>query len=328
MAYDLDDLDLDEFRPMSFADALNMAETGEDFVIDGLITTGATLLYGEPNAGKSLMAAGIVASLVTGEPFLGREVKGTRKVAVCWSDDRAPAEYGKRITPLLPEGSTDDVMFYCMPIMRSVEQWQRLYDQVTNDGCDFVIFDVMTQIIDGDANDGPPVAKFFDGVRRFTRDGIPALVITHSSEKSGEGGRKSDKPMGNTTISGFARWNIFLSRNKGGMWTASCFGKWADSALIQFYGAEGFNVPRFRVAGEKDGEELRGAARQRSASTLDKRAETARWIAANCQGLHKRAAAEKAAQALGLTASTLQRELSDGTYKALLDYRDRNWILL
>ena len=322
-AWTADD-DYDEFRPMSFTEALHMADTGEDFVIDGLVTTGATLLYGEPNAGKSLMTAGMVASLVTGAPFLGREVYGTRKVAVCWSDDRGPAEYSKRITPLLPDGSTDDVMFYQMPIMRTAEQWQGLYDRVMDDGCDFVVFDVLTQIVDGDINDGPPIAKFFDGVRRFTRNGIPVLVITHSSEKRGPHGQAPNKPMGHTSISGFARWNIYLQKSSKGDWKARCSGKWADAWEVCFKASK-FNVPRFEVVGEENGEELRAKSRQRSRDVMNQRADIARYLVDECQGMTKVEAAKRIAEKFGGRANTHQARLSDGTYDALVHFDRGAW---
>lgn len=317
------DGDYDEFRSMSFTDALNMAETGEDFVIDGLVTTGATLLYGEPNAGKSLMTAGMVASLATGKPFLGRKVNDRRRVAVCWSDDRGPAEYSKRMAPLLPDGSTDDVLFYCMPIMRTAEQWERLYDRVTDDGCDIVVFDVLTQILDGDINDGPPIAKFFDGVRRFTRVGIPALVITHSSEKR-VNGQASNKPMGHTSISGFARWNIFLQKSSRGDWKARCSGKWADAWDVNFKAAK-FNVPNFEVLGEENGEELRAKSRQRSADVLDQRADQAQFLIDECQGMSKAAAARKLADKFGGKQNAYQTRLSDGTFDALVHFDRGAW---
>ncbi|MFC4536620.1 AAA family ATPase [Sphaerisporangium dianthi] len=272
-----------EFQPMSLDEASQAAEMEESFVVEDVITTGTTLLYGEPDAGKSLMTSGLIKSLVTGEPFLGRTVNGTRTVAVCWSDDRAYAEYAQRIRRVLPEGYGERVRFYQMPIMKDAGMWDRLFAAIQAHGHDMVIFDVLSQMIDGDINDGPPVARFFDGVRKFTRKDIPALVLAHSSEKRGQNG-KSDLPMGHTSIRGYSRMNIFLSRAESGIWTARVKGKWADTSMVTFM-APDFDVPRFKVLEEKDGRELRGKARERSTAVMNDRAEKARWIAENCQGV-------------------------------------------
>lgn len=292
----------EEFQPMSLTEASQMADTEEDFLIDGLITTGTTLLYGEPNAGKSLMTAGMVASLVTGEAFLGRRVNAAGKVAICWSDDRAYAEYGKRITSVLREDVWEDVRFYRMPIMRTAHQWARLYDLVADDGCDFAVFDVLPQIIDGDINEGPPVAQFFDGVRRFTREGIPALVLTHSSEKRGPNGYAPNKPLGHTSISGYARWNVFLQRSQAGEWTARASGKWGEPLQVKFRSPR-FDVPQFEVTQEKNADEIRQDSqrrrRQHDQSKLDANLTYARFVVEHCQGMSQNKTAEKMAERFG-----------------------------
>ncbi|MEW9555244.1 AAA family ATPase [Nonomuraea sp. NPDC050783] len=312
---DFASLSEEEFQPMSLIEASRMADTEEDFMIDGLITTGTTLLYGEPNAGKSLMTAGMLASLVTGEPFLGRRVNAASKVAVCWSDDRAYAEYGKRIMRVLHEDYWSDVRFYRMPIMRTADQWGRLYERVIDDGCDFAVFDVLPQIIDGDINDGPPVAQFFDGVRRFTRDGVPALVLTHSSEKRGQNGYVTDKPLGHTSISGYARWNVFLRRSQGGEWTARASGKWGEPFQVKFRASQ-FDVPRFEVTAEKTADEMREDSQRRrrnhNQEALDRNLTYARFIVENCQGRSQNKAAEDLAAEFGGKVNRFRNLLTRG----------------
>ncbi len=304
---------------MTLDQAQVAAEMEESFIVDGLITTGTTLLYGEPDAGKSLMASGLIKSLVTGESFLERKVLSTRSVAVCWSDDRAYAEYAQRIRAVLPKGYGEQVMFYQMPIMRDASAWDRLFNSISNRGHDMVIFDVLSQIIDGDINDGPAVARFFDGVRKFTRENIPALVLAHSSEKKGPHG-KSDLPMGHTSIRGYSRMNIFLSRAETGIWTARVRGKWADTSKITFKGASEFNVPQFVILEEKDGEELRGKARDRSSAVMNNRAEIARWIVTNCQGITtKKEVQNKVAKHFGMKTPP---NLSRSYWTALVSLQD------
>jgi hypothetical protein len=207
--------------------------------------------------------------------------------------------------------------------MRTVGDWDNLYQLIAGDGCNFVIFDVLTQIIDGDINDSPPVAKFFDGVRRFTRNEIPVLIITHSSEKRGASNQKSDKPLGHTSISGFVRWNIFLCRSASGEWTAKCFGKWADMSKVMFSALD-FNVPRFKIFDQKNGDEIRSNARQRNSETMNKRADVAKWIADSCQGLNKRETQKAVSQKFNLRN---EPNLSKPEWKALVDLQGATWTL-
>jgi hypothetical protein len=89
----------DDLGTRNWADVALETE-GDMFIIDGLVSSRSTLIFGEPKAGKSLYTAGIVAALVTGKPFFCREVhvpEGGWRPLICWTDDGGDSEYKTRI---------------------------------------------------------------------------------------------------------------------------------------------------------------------------------------------------------------------------------------
>lgn len=89
------------------------------FIIKGLVSSKSTLIYGPPKEGKSLFAAGVVASLVSGKPFLGRPVTGPAdgwRPMVCWTDDGGHSERGRS------RGSTGGLNFTCGMQCRRAER--------------------------------------------------------------------------------------------------------------------------------------------------------------------------------------------------------------
>jgi len=301
-------MNFDELFPMTTTDeALRKAHTKPKFVIDGFLATGSTLMYGTPEAGKSLMTSGLIASLVTGEPFLGREVIGKpRKVAVCWTDDDGDVEYARRLDAVTED---PNVLYIRMPVMRNEEMWQYLYEKIQSAGCDFVIFDVLTQMINGSVKNDEDVADFFNGVRMFTRNGIDTLIITHSSEKRQENGYVPKYPLGSTTLAGSVRWNIYLKKSSTGEWTAEQHGKRGKPFTVKFRSDE-YDVPEFYITTEKNDDQVRNEAIQRQrtydAEKLNKNLDYARFVVENCQGMSQRQAAEKLAEKFGGSSETMR----------------------
>lgn len=303
-------------------------ENDRGFVIDGLVCTTSTLLVAEPKAGKSLLGASILGALLTGEPLLGREVRvpdGGWRIALCWTDDNAEAEYRDRLMTILPKGLEPAVRFYRVSEIDG-KGWSRLHSEIKADGCNFVIFDVMNQALCGSANDDKVVTDFFRGVRECTRNSIPVLLIVHSSEKTGEHG-KSKNPLGSTQISGNARWIISLTRNASGVWTLETKGSVADICAIRFTAPE-FDVPRFEIGKEVSGVEKRTSSRQRSTATLNRNGEIAAYVVAECQGLSQADTAARISAKWNLRKSGCVSNLSGGRgYGALLQRDGDTWRL-
>ncbi|MFI1913462.1 AAA family ATPase [Nocardia sp. NPDC020380] len=278
------------FESTTYQEALKLASEGEDWIVENIIGSATTLIYGEAKVGKSFLISALVKALATGKPFLGKPVQQDRafSIALLWTDDRGDAEYSGRIDTVMPEGECPRVQFYQVPIMRTPEMWQSLYEQVLNDGHNFVVVDNLAQTLNGTINDDNAVREFFDGVRKFVRAGIPVVVVAHSSDKAGPTGRKPDTPMGSAYITQAVRWRVFVRRSNRGNITLKFMGNSAEPYEMTLHHGAG---ARFEVLDTMTPEALRAqregnekAKRERDKVTLDRNAEQADWIVSNCQG--------------------------------------------
>ncbi len=285
-----------QFESLSYEEALAMADEGETWIVENIIGSATTLLYGEAKSGKSFLVSALIRSLATGADFLGEPVPQDREfsVAVCWTDDRGAQEYSERVRTVMPEGQEPKVRFYQLPIMRTPEMWRELYEQVMAIGHNLVVIDNLAQTLDGSVNDDAVVRRFFDGVRLFVRAGIPVVVVAHSSDKSGPNGYKPDTPMGSAYISQAVRWRIFARRSRRGNITLKFMGNHCEPYEMTVRHGAG---ARFEVLDRKSPEAVKsnaeGAARQRGKQRLDEGEQTAQWVIENCQGLSQRKAAER-----------------------------------
>lgn len=301
-----------QFDSLSYVEALTLADEGETWIVENVIGSATTLIYGEAKSGKSFLVSALIKSLATGTEFLGRPVPQDRafSVAVCWTDDRGAQEYSERIRTVMPESETPNVTFYHLPIMRSLEMWQELYDVVMAQGHNFVVVDNMFQTLDGSINDDAVVRGFFDGVRLFVRAGIPVVVVAHSSDKAGMNGRKPETPMGSAYITQAVRWRVFARRSRKGNITLKFMGN--HSEPYEMTVAHGAGA-RFEVLDVKSPEALKanaeGAERVRSKDRLDANDELLEWLNTNCQGMTLRAAAAKLAAEQGMIEDTAKKRI-------------------
>jgi hypothetical protein len=286
-----------EFESLSYTEALKLADEGETWIVDRIIGSATTLLYGEAKSGKSFLVSALIKSLATGADFLGRPVPQDRafSVAVCWTDDMGAEEYSERIRTVMPESETPDVSFYHLPLMRTPDMWHDLHTRVMANGHNFVVIDNMAQTLDGSVNDDAVVRRFFDGVRLFVRAGIPVVVVAHSSDKAGPNGHKPDTPMGSAYITQAVRWRVFVRRSRRGNITLKFMGNHSEPYETTLYHGAG---ARFDVLDVKTAEALKasleGAARSRD-KTQDENARVTAWIVENSQGVGVNAVARELA---------------------------------
>lgn len=288
-------------------------ETEDDlFIIDGLVSSRSTLIFGEPKAGKSLYTAGIVASLVTGKPFLSREVhvpEGGWRPLICWTDDGGDSEYKTRIFNTIGYNAPA-VNFVGLPPMRD-RHWDQLADIVRETRSNILVFDVLSQLVLGDLNKVEVVSEVLERLRKFTHEDIPIIVVAHSSEKSYKGHRK-DVPIGHTSISGGFRWRSYLTLSGTGKWTVRADGNRGDKVEVQFTSLVR-DTPKFEVASEKSGTELREDSRRRkqdrSKETLDHNQKIGRFISDLPATLSDRETAAKIAEKFGGSPETHRKKL-------------------
>lgn len=315
---------------MPFSDALKEADDVEPWLIEGVISSGSTLLYGQAKVGKSFLVSALIASLMSGQDYLGRPVPRDRdfSVALCWCDDGDRATYARQVREVLPEGAAAQVGFYTMPPM-SQERWDELYNQVTERKHSLVVIDNLTQALDGDINSQRDVGRFFQGVRKFTRSGIPVVIVGHSSDKVGVSGYAPDKPMGSSAIRGAVRWLCYVKRSNKGNITLTFSGNHASAHKITVKHGVG---ARFDVIASMDSEQVEAESknrqRQRDKSTLDRNQKMAEYVVTNCQGMSGREAAKRLADQFGGSAATHQSSISSRGLSKLLTCGDGDtWTL-
>jgi hypothetical protein len=311
-----------EFNEMSFEEARKASENTQEWLVENMIGSTTTLLYGEPKVGKSFVACALINALLSGTDFLGQPVPQDRdfSVAVLWTDDGAVTEYQSRIDSVWSGSGVPNVRFYEVPVMRSPDMWQSLYNQVMRNKHNVVVIDNLSQASNGSVNDDWVLKEFFEGVRRFSRAGIPVVVVGHSSDKTSVNGGKSPLPMGNTYVSGAVRWRCFVRRSRAGNLTLRFNGNGAqEHELIVKHGAGA----RFELLDVKSAEQIKTAAeaaeRNRSKQTLDKNMAMAEFVVTNCQGMSGNKAAEMlAAEFPGVTQSSAQTSISKRALSKLL----------
>jgi RecA-family ATPase len=175
------------------------------FIIDGLIHETATIMFGRPEAGKSHLALGIAASLATGEPWLGREVREQRRVAF-WALDPGQQNETKRRARDNGNPALNDVLLCTRRPSQSEERWIADAADLAREGIDFLIIDNLTRLMPRGQSlreDGP-VGPVLDNVSIMERYGIAVLLLHHAG-KPGEDGAPKSSPLGSTTIEAWAR---------------------------------------------------------------------------------------------------------------------------
>ncbi|BBY41803.1 AAA family ATPase [Mycolicibacterium celeriflavum] len=297
-----------EFETMTFAQSMKLGEA-ENWVIENVIGATTTLLYGEAKCGKSFLVSALIKALATGDDFLGAPVPQDRafSFAICWSDDMGAIEYRDRILTVMDD--QPEAGFYRLPIMRTQQMWQALYERVMSDGHNFVVIDNLSQAVNGSVNNDDVMREFFDGVRLFVRAGIPVVVVAHSSDKFNANGHKSELPLGSSYISQAVRWRIFAKRSRKGNMTLKFMGNHAEPyelTLLHGAGAR-FDVIDRRVARSDETDKPK---QQRTKSRLDAGAELLDWMSANCNGMTLREAAAKLAAGEGITENTAKQRIN------------------
>ncbi|GCE42769.1 hypothetical protein Rhow_006898 [Rhodococcus wratislaviensis] len=319
--YDDTDVDLllsrDRFHVQTLDEALEEADTHDDWLVSGLISSSTTLIFGEAKIGKSWLVSHLIGALLTGKPFLGVDVPDRPfSVGIGYTDDNGNHEYGQRIRTVLPEVAENrSVLLYRLETMTS-ELWSDFYDVVVDAGHNLLVIDNLTQVLTGSINEDDTIRRCFnDGIRRFVRAGIPVVIIGHSSDKSFNG-RKPETPMGSAYISQAVRWLVRVSKTRTRNLKVNTYGNVS-------YGAEMILRPeagaRFSVIERKDDADEVDEDRQRSVQRMDRTSEQARFVVEQCQGLSRNAAAVKLADEFDGTVASFKTALSSRGLSKLVE---------
>ncbi|WP_442544997.1 AAA family ATPase [Arthrobacter sp. KN11-1C] len=306
-----------QFLTYTLAESLTMARP--TWVVEGLISTSITLVSGKPKSGKSALVTALIASILTGGQFLGREVNHVGRVIVVGTDAGALDEYRDR---LLAAGVTTQLAgerYRFVPAVRLDHQFCReLSEQLRPGVNDLVIFDHLSDMA-GDFNSQADVANMFSAIRTGSGDAA-IVVLAHASTATGPNGFSSKKPLGSTVIAAKARWLLHVERRGDDRCVVTTSGNGAAGEVLKL--DVGSHVSDFSLSELVSSEARARKRREGSKKTLDARAEQASWYEENCQGLSNAEASRKLAAQFGGESTTWQNSLSrQGWLRKLLDSR-------
>src|SRR6266705_2415634 len=85
----------DAFPVITWMQARTRSSEHEPFLVEGLVSSDTTVVYGAPNQGKTRLAASLIAELVSGATvWLGHKIEfPVERIVVCTADDGALEQY-------------------------------------------------------------------------------------------------------------------------------------------------------------------------------------------------------------------------------------------
>lgn len=333
-----------KFNHRTWQEAEENVKERPRWIVEGLVSTAITLLYGQSKVGKSFLTSALVAAMVTGERFLDKEVEARDwKIAIGFSDDEADTEHIERVRTVVPDDTEMAVGFFELPQMRDAATWEELFTEVVDAGYNFLILDNLSGLVRGSVKNDDVVNDFYSGVKLFSRAGIPVLVIAHETDHTGPG-TSSGLPVGSyaNTIHPRVRINIYRTNGKVFLRTKG------NSILETRYKLHHGAGARFTLLEEKTMDEVRAEreakAEERAQAREDRKAKRetaavqakeqdqkiARYLFENGQGQTQGAMARKLAEEFGGSSSTYNSNITKGLkYGALVKYSqdDKSWTL-
>lgn len=305
-------------KTLSLEDMIRRAEARPPFRVPGLIHSALTGVAGEPFVGKSSLATHLVISGIRGESFLGVpwESKPDR-ILLALTDPGAVEEYGDRFkTAGLVSG---ELRTHEGAV--SAGGWAELRQDQSFPLTDhsLVVIDTLTGCLP-DLNSITDAYDFFGEVTaELCAHGVAVVVLMHMSEKRGKDGYRMRVPMGTTSISSHIRHRLTLTRAPGGGVSVTTTGNQATEEL---------DIVARQRKHAADWEVISAGPRvKREKATLDRNAEIADWVVAECQGSNKTAAADKVAKQFGLTRATAKKRLQPSqSVGKLVELRGSEWV--
>jgi hypothetical protein len=308
-----------DVQAYTLAESLIMSKP--TWLVEGLISTSITLISGKPKSGKSALVTALIAAILSGGQFLGRQVSLGRlgRVIVVGTDAGALDEYRDR---LLTAGVSADLAgerYQFVPAVRLDDQFCRSFGVRLRPGAtDLVIFDHLSDMA-GDFNSQADVANAFAAIRAASGDAA-IVVLAHSSTATGPNGFSSKKPLGSTVIAAKARWLIHVERRGDDRCVVTTTGNGAAGETLKL--DVGGHVSDFLISDVLSSEAKSRKRREGTKKTLDARAEQASWYEENCQALSNVEASHKLAARFGGKPATWQNHLArQGWLRLFLESR-------
>ncbi|UQV57317.1 AAA family ATPase [Corynebacterium pseudodiphtheriticum] len=271
------------------------------FLIPGFVSSSLTYLYGQSKVGKSFVVANVVASLLDGKPFLGRQpLKTVDGVVIVTTDAGDDYAYDDRLNDL-GVAPDDRVVLVPVGINPKPERLAEVADLIAIGGYGFAVFDHATGIIptDQNINEREPWGNLWELLDSL---GVPVLLVGHATDSKFQG-QTIHRPSGNSAATQLARTRVEVhrpdERNRSNplreIVVLNNYGE--DERLQAMLAPEGLTLV-------DDSDDKPEAGRQRDSQTLDNNAAIAR-LAVGSKATTVAGVAEDIASDAGLSAKTL-----------------------
>jgi hypothetical protein len=169
------------------------------FLVDGLIHSTATMVYGVSGGGKTWFMVDVVAAVARGDDWFGQAVTGgPRRCLVLASDPDGEREYAERLAVALEDPERDNVFIWEPPPV-DPHAWAQLAQELVEEEFGLVVIDnLYSWAGEVDMIKNAEVARPLACIKALTAVGIPVVLVHHTND----GGRK---PAGVHAIKAFFR---------------------------------------------------------------------------------------------------------------------------
>lgn len=255
-------------------------------LLDGVLHTGTTILYGPSGIGKGRVIAELVTAGVSGQPWAGRTwCRPVERVAIIATDVGAVREYGAYLEHAgLGLEHEEQVRIYPVETAPSSARWAETTGAVIGWHPSLVVLDNGTEMVRGSVNDNERVAELFADLRTLHsgRDRVPLLIAHHTAKPDPKvGNRRGRTPLGSVAWETFSRSKIYAREAYAGDHASVTLEiRPREAAPWEAHLIERDDRLMFDHAGDPA---ERKAQRRQDTSARD--GEIARWYDANCRRL-------------------------------------------
>jgi hypothetical protein len=184
------------------------------FLVDGILHRSQTIIFGQTNCGKSMLALSLAAAVASGQPWNGQGVSASGPVAIVSGDPDGLYENYDRLNKIRDDVGGGEIRIYVPERPLAEETWFELAHQT--EGCRLMILDNLTQFVPGTLNDDYAVKAVYERLEALSRrDDMAVAVLAHTSDKKNEHGYSSNIPAGSFVIRSVPRWFVHLHRGSG-----------------------------------------------------------------------------------------------------------------
>ncbi|WP_170856704.1 AAA family ATPase [Geodermatophilus africanus] len=182
-----------------------LAEEGDrdPFLIDGILHSGLTLLYGESEIGKSYLVVSLTTAVAQGRDWMGHRTNGgPGRALILASDPGDVLEYARRFG----DTDTESVGVTRPPGPDDAAQWADLAARCEGSGVRLVVLDNLYSYAPGkDVNKNAEIGVALSRLDHLIDRGIAVLLVHHTPKNGGK------TPAGAHSILAKARHAIALT---------------------------------------------------------------------------------------------------------------------